>query len=1269
MSKYITANGVELGSSLAPTRWAAGTTGAETQTGTSGNDAFSGAGGDVLTGGLGDDTYYLWDSRETIVEQVGQGTDTMIVNYWGAATLANNVENLILNSAGATSGTGNSLNNIIIAGSVGATLDGGAGDDILVGGAGADLFKITAGNGSDAIVNFQPSHDVIRLNGYGISNFNQLMALGAQVGSDVKFTFANGETLVVRDINLSSFSAYDFGLAPNTVDTSQGLSQLIGPGKAFTSHGWTVVNNVWNPGSLVSGADYFFGSSYVASDLTSKTTFNWSFPVVTDAYPTIRAYAEISFGSNPYGGSQTGGANALAVQVGNLSSLEVNYDLDFQGNTDGFDVAFDIWLTSQPNGGASTITNEVMIWVHKGGLVPPGTLVGTYSDGIISAKIYTQPGARPYTAVVLDSDTPKGDIDVAAILGKLQSLGIVSSSEYVASLELGAEVASGAGSLAIHNLDLTIASKGSDGAITTTQVTGVGTTTTTAATVAHSGSIPTPVISSFSPDSNVIGDGITNVNHVTLTGTAAAGSTVQVFDGATQVGTATADANGVWSFATGTLADGNHAFSSQAVDAAGNTSAASAVLNVTVDTVAPGAPTVTSFSPDSNVLGDGITNVNHVTLTGAAAAGSTVQVFDGATLIGTATANASGAWSFATGTLADGSHAFTSKAVDAAGNVSAASMALNVTIDTVAPIAPTVTSFSPDSNVVGDGITNVNHVTLTGAAAAGSTVQVFDGATLIGTATANTSGAWSFATGTLADGSHAFTSKAMDTAGNVSATSAALNVTVDTVAPVAPTVTSFSPDSNVVGDGITNVNHVTLTGAAAAGSTVQVFDGVTLIGTATASAGGAWSFATATLVDGNHAFIGKVVDVAGNSSISTALNVNVDTIAPTAPVIVSDILSSSTSVTVNGTAEAGSIVKLFEGSTLLGTGVADASGNWNINSGSLAAGSHDFTATATDSAGNVSKSSNVFDQVISSAVVSGGVLVSVADFNGDKHGDILWQNDNGTVSVWDSGQIAGAHWISNPGTVTSSSHIVGTGDFDGNGQGDLLWRNDDGAVFIWDNGNPTGAHTLAAAGVVATSWHIIDTGDFDGNGHDDILWQNDNGAMSIWDNGQIAKAHIISNPGVVSSSWHIAATGDFDGNGHADILWQNTNGAVSIWDNGQISNAHLISNAGVVSSSWHIVGSGDFDGNGHDDILWQNDNGAVSIWDNGQITGAHVVANPGAAPATSHVVGIGDFDHNGHADILWRDDNGAVSIWDNGQPSGAHALLAAHAIDSSWHIV
>src|SRR5665811_1802088 len=150
-------------------------------------------------------------------------------------------------------------------------------------------------------------------------------------------------------------------------------------------------------------------------------------------------------------------------------------------------------------------------------------------------------------------------------------------------------------------------------------------------------------------------------------------------------------------------------------------------------TVATGlaAPTIVSISPDSGVVGDGITTANVLTLTGAATASSTVNVYDGVTLLGTAVADASGAWSYTTGTLSNGSHSFT--ATDTvSGTTSAASAALSVTVDTTAPVAPSITSFSPDSGVVGDHITNVNTLTLTGTAEANSTVKVYDGATLLG---------------------------------------------------------------------------------------------------------------------------------------------------------------------------------------------------------------------------------------------------------------------------------------------------------------------------------------------------------------------------------------------------------------------------------------------------------------------------------------------------------------------------------------------------------
>ena len=143
-------------------------------------------------------------------------------------------------------------------------------------------------------------------------------------------------------------------------------------------------------------------------------------------------------------------------------------------------------------------------------------------------------------------------------------------------------------------------------------------------------------------------------------------------------------------------------------------------------------------------MGDHITNDNTLTLTGTAEANSTVKLYDGATLLGSVTANGSGAWSYTTAALSNGAHSLTATATDVAGNTGAASSALDVTIDTVAPVAPTIASFSTDSGTVGDGITNDNTLTLSGTAEANATVKIYDGATLLGSATANGSGAWSY---------------------------------------------------------------------------------------------------------------------------------------------------------------------------------------------------------------------------------------------------------------------------------------------------------------------------------------------------------------------------------------------------------------------------------------------------------------------------------------------------------------------------------------------
>jgi len=72
--------------------------------------------------------------------------------------------------------------------------------------------------------------------------------------------------------------------------------------------------------------------------------------------------------------------------------------------------------------------------------------------------------------------------------------------------------------------------------------------------------VTTPSIVSFTPDTGAVGDGVTSANALTLNGSAYPGSSVKVFNRDRQIGVATADDNGVWSFPTGRLKLGKQSF-------------------------------------------------------------------------------------------------------------------------------------------------------------------------------------------------------------------------------------------------------------------------------------------------------------------------------------------------------------------------------------------------------------------------------------------------------------------------------------------------------------------------------------------------------------------------------------------------------------------------------------------------------------------------------------------------------------------------------------
>jgi VCBS repeat-containing protein len=500
------------------------------------------------------------------------------------------------------------------------------------------------------------------------------------------------------------------------------------------------------------------------------------------------------------------------------------------------------------------------------------------------------------------------------------------------------------------NTDLTGRTVTVDGALGAAGSTGGSTTG------GSTGSTPpaAPTITAFSTDTGVVGDHITKDNTLTLTGTAVANSTVKVFvDGVAQSGTATADAKGSWSYITNVLTDAIHTL--KATDTvSGVTSAASSPLSVTVDTAAPAAPALIS---------DSVVNTNHVLLSGTAEANSSITVYDGATAVGATTTGTDGNWSVTTAALPSGAQALTAKATDAAGNTSALSAALDPVIGgATAPAAvPKIVSLTTDSGIAGDGITNDNTPTLAGTAVANSTVNLFDGLTKVGTGHADGSGAWTVTTSTLSEGAHNLTAIDTDTSGHTSAASTAFGVTIDTHAPGAPTMAAYSPAGTAVGSN-TTVADLILKGTAEANSTVDIFDGGKQIGVATASNTGAWQFDTGHLADGSHSFMSKAVDVAGNPGAASAVDsvtINSPVNSPGSAVGITNMYENSSHIaTIKGTADAYSHVKLYDGIKSLGTVTTAADGTWSfVTSSALSNTVHKFTAQEVDSSGHVVASS------------------------------------------------------------------------------------------------------------------------------------------------------------------------------------------------------------------------------------------------------------------------------------------------------------------------
>ena len=790
-----------------------------------------------------------------------------------------------------------------------------------------------------------------------------------------------------------------------------------------------------------------------------------------------------------------------------------------------------------------------------------------------------------------------------------------------------------------------------------------------------------------------------------------------------------------------TLGNQTYDYYVRVVDAAGNVGA-SAHQQVTVDTVAPDAAitvtvdniTVDTGFDNNDFLTSSTSYTLHGTLGAELGAGEFVQVsMDGGTTWVYATVSGT-QWSYSdTRTLTDGSHNYQVRVIDQAGNVGATTSQA-VTVDTQAPqYGITIDSISEDTGQSGsDFITMDTTLTINGslgnALANDERVQIsLDGGNTWSDATV-TNQRWSYTdTRDLADGDYTYQVRIIDQAGNVGSTASQV-VTVDTTPPdTVGTVVSYTDvegertgtfGSSVATDDNSPVINGTLNRAPDDGEIVQLYRDGVLLGQVTMNGSASWSFQDNGLSDGNHTYIVRVTDKAGNYTESDGFVLSVDTSIPTTTAAITAQTTSDTTPIVSGTVSADLVNgeylvvtvngKIYTSQTG-GAVVVDPDHNtWYLqipDSDALNVASYSVTAQVKSSAGNGNTTGTTTGSlVIDTTTVNTDWATTAGNSNNSTM--TLGMNSSGLWNIIANGQSYSSSdsstYAGNTLTNTRNYYVVSqtAADFDRNGTQDIFATENTYAgstQVMWTYDGST--YNASQLGMGTTIWYGgVIAYDKTGDGYLDLAY-GDAGADSI--------TYLINNNGVLSPDGTNGGAGfwgqfttmreisgvDLNNDGTVDIV-QHTNrsGAYSLTvinnnGNGTLSIGQNLTNVFVVNAANTTTAASmtwaDFNGDGYMDLYLgssYNNNGGVIYYNDGtgklSTTKSAVEASNASAGYLSVAV---DWNGDGQMDIIKLStygasqtatlftNNGYGSTWTSSQlASGIAYATGVAAVDYNW---
>ncbi|MGO3412464.1 MAG: Ig-like domain-containing protein [Kluyvera intermedia] len=797
-----------------------------------------------------------------------------------------------------------------------------------------------------------------------------------------------------------------------------------------------------------------------------------------------------------------------------------------------------------------------------------------------------------------------------------------------------------------------------------------------------------------------------------------------------------------WFYVDGrTLDNATYTYYVRVVDAAGNVGS-SAQQQVTVDTVAPDAAITISVDNIAVDTGfdnnDFLTSSTSYTLNGTLGAqlgaGEYVQVsMDGGTTWVYATVNGT-QWSYNDArTLTDGSYNYQVRVIDQAGNVGATTSQA-VTVDTQAPqYGITIDSISEDTGQSSsDFITMDTTLTINGslgsALASDERVQIsLDGGNTWVDANV-TNQRWSYTdTRDLADGDYTYQVRIIDQAGNVGSTSQQV-VTVDTTVPdTLGTVVSYTDSegerqgtfgSTVATDDASPLISGTLNRAPDSGEIMQLYRDGILLGQVTMNGSASWSFQDNGLSDGNHTYVLRVTDTAGNYTESAGFVLKVDTSVPTTTVSVAAQTTSDTTPIVGGIVSAdlenGEYLEVkVNGKTYTsqtgGAVVVDPDHNtWYLqipDSDVLSVASYDVTAQVKSSAGNGNNTGiTTGSLVIDTTTVNTDWATTAGNANNETMSVAL--NSSGLWNIIANSQSYSSSdastYAANALTNTRSNPVVSQTqvDFDRNGTMDVIgtetgYANSTQIMWTYDGSTYNGVQlpvgtTIYYGGVIAY--------DKTGDGYLDLAYG---------DAGMDSLTYLVNNNGVLSADGtggEGGFYGQFDSGREISGVDLNNDGAVDIVQHTNRSSAYtltVISNSGTGTLSVGqditnvFVGNSpntttaasmtwaDFNGDGYMDLYLgssYNNNGGVIYYNDGNGKLLTTKSAVEASNATAGYLSVAvDWNGDGQMDIVKLStyggsqtatlftNNGFGSSWTSSQmASGLVNVTGVAAVDYNW---